>query len=137
MNTIFHIVFFGGQHIKAKLLTPYFYTAWNDLLDVWAWKPGVQTRNEFHAFLYPNLTNMATHEAPHIGHLIKLELARQERTVAWLARKLHCSRQNVYHLFESQWVSTEILSRLCDILDCNFFKVYSDYWENKKVENGF
>ena len=80
---------------------------------------------------------MPMHEVPHIGHLIKLELARQERTVAWLARKLHCSRQNVYHLFESQWINTEMLSRLCDILDCNFFKVYADLWENKKVENGF
>ena len=60
---------------------------------------------------------MATQEAPHIGHLIKEELARQERTVAWLARKLCCSRQNVYHLFECQWISTEILTRLCDIMD--------------------
>ncbi len=76
---------------------------------------------------------MATQEAPHIGHLIKKELARQERTVAWLARKMCCSRQNVYHLFESQWVNMEILSRLCDILNFNFFKVYSDDWENKKV----
>ena len=49
---------------------------------------------------------MASQEAPHIGHLIKEELARQERTVAWLARKLCCSRQNVYHLFECQWMST-------------------------------
>ena len=78
---------------------------------------------------------MATHEALHIGHLVKAELARQERTVAWLARKLHCSRQNVYHLFECQWVSTEILSRLCDVLDFNFFKVYSDDWECRRVSN--
>ena len=76
---------------------------------------------------------MASQEAPHIGHLIKEELARQERTVAWLARKLCCTRQNVYHLFECQWMSTEIISRLCDIMDFNFFKIYSDYWENKRV----
>ncbi len=76
---------------------------------------------------------MATQDAPHIGHLIKEELARQERTVVWLARKLCCSRQNVYHLFECQWISVEILIRLCDIMDCNFFKVYSDHWESKKV----
>lgn len=84
-------------------------------------------------FLYPNLKDMAGQDAPHIGHLIKEELARQERTVVWLARKLCCSRQNVYHLFECQWISTEILIRLCDIMDCNFFKVYSDHWESKKV----
>lgn len=27
-----------------------FLTAWNNLLDVWAWKPGTQARNRFHAF---------------------------------------------------------------------------------------
>jgi DNA-binding Xre family transcriptional regulator len=84
-------------------------------------------------FLYPNFKNMATQEAPHIGHLIKEELARQERTVTWLASKLNYSRQNIYHLFKSQWIATDILLKICDIMNCNFFKVYSDYWENKKV----
>ena len=78
---------------------------------------------------------MASQEALHIGRLIKEELARQERTVAWLARKLHCSRQNVYHLFDCQRINLEILSRLCDILGCNFFKIYSDDWENKRMTN--
>lgn len=78
---------------------------------------------------------MASQEALHIGRLIKEELARQERTVAWLARKLHCSRQNVYHLFDCQWINLEILSRLCDILGCNFFKIYSDDWENRRMTN--
>lgn len=78
---------------------------------------------------------MASQEALHIGRLIKEELARQERTVAWLARKLHCSRQNVYHLFDCQWINLEILSRLCDILGCNFFKIYSDDWESKRMTN--
>lgn len=71
-------------------------------------------------------------EAPYIGHLIKEELARQERTVTWLAKKLNYSRQNIYHIFESQWIATDILLKICDILDCNFFKIYSDYWESKR-----
>ena len=28
-----------------------FATAWTDLLDVWAWKPGVRTMYKFHAFI--------------------------------------------------------------------------------------
>ena len=76
---------------------------------------------------------MTQQEAPHIGHLIKEELARQERTVTWLANKLNYSRQNIYHIFESQWIATDILLKICDILDCNFFNIYSEYWENKKV----
>ena len=75
---------------------------------------------------------MATQDAPHIGHLIKEELARQERTVTWLASKLNYSRQNIYYLFKSQWIASDILLKVCDILDCNFFKVYSEYWESKK-----
>ena len=83
-------------------------------------------------FLYPNFKNMAMQEAPHIGHLIKEELARQGRTVTWLAAKLNYSRQNIYYLFKSQWIASDILLKVCDILDCNFFKVYSEYWESKK-----
>ena len=75
---------------------------------------------------------MDMHEAPHIGHLIKAELERQERTKTWLARKLNYSRQNIHHLFERQWIATDVLLKICDILDYNFFKAYSDYWENKK-----
>ena len=75
---------------------------------------------------------MTTQEAPHIGHLIKEELARQERTVAWLARKLNYSRQNIYHIFESQWITTDVLLKICDILNYNFYKVYADYWDSVK-----
>ena len=104
------------------------------LLDAW----GVETldvKQEMNStlFLYPNLKDMATQEAPHIGHLIKEELARQERTVTWLASKLNYSRQNIYHIFESRWIATDILLKICDIMNCNFFKVYSDYWENKRM----
>lgn len=74
---------------------------------------------------------MATQDAPHIGHIIREELTRQERTVAWFARKLNYSRQNIYHIFECQWIATDILLKICDILGRNFFKVYSDYWEDK------
>ena len=34
----------------------------------------------------------------HIGTLIKEELRRQGRSVAWFARKLCCERTNVYSI---------------------------------------
>lgn len=83
-------------------------------------------------FSCPDSRNMAAHEPPHIGHLIREELARQERTVVWFARKLNYSRQNVYYIFESPWIATDVLLRICDILDYNFFKEYSDYWEKRQ-----
>lgn len=90
------------------------------------------TATPFLCYVKKPKCSMATNEAPHIGHLIKEELARQERTVAWLARKLNYSRQNIYHIFESQWITTDVLLKICDILDYNFYKVYAEYWESVK-----
>jgi DNA invertase Pin-like site-specific DNA recombinase len=72
-----------------------------------------------------------TNEA-HIGRFIKEELKRQGRSVSWLARNLHCSRQNIYRLFEHQYIYTDTLLKLSDLLGYDFFKWYSDYWQNSK-----
>jgi hypothetical protein len=40
------------------------------------------------------------HEELHIGKLIKAELARQGRTITWLAAQIGCSRQNAYKIFD-------------------------------------
>jgi len=119
--------------IKNQLFNVVYGTAWNNLLDEWGvealmFKQGINST----LFSCPILENMATHEAPHIGHLIREELARQERTVVWFARKLNYSRQNVYYIFESSWITTDVLLRICDILNHNFFKDYSDFWESRQ-----
>ena len=84
-------------------------------------------------FFVPNFKDMTTQEAPHIGHLIKEELARQGRTVTWLAAQLKCSRQNVYGIFENQWIYSDTLLKISDALDYDFFKCYSDYRNEKKT----
>ena len=66
---------------------------------------------------------------PHIGQLIKREIGRQGRSVAWLAQKMQCSRQNVYRLLERDWIHTDTLLKICDILDRDFFGWYSSYWK--------
>ena len=75
-------------------------------------------------------------DEPHIGKLIREELKRQGRSVSWLARNLNCSRQNVYRIFEQQWIYTDVLLRICDLLGYDFFRVYSEYWKGRKC-NGF
>ena len=77
---------------------------------------------------------MATQETPHIGHIIKDELARQGRSVTWLAAQLKCSRQNVYGIFNNQWIYTDILLKISNVLDVDFFELYSDY--HKATRNG-
>lgn len=76
---------------------------------------------------------MATHEPPHIGLLIKAELARQGRTVTWLAAQLKCSRQNVYGIFEKPWIYTDTLWKICEIMDFDFFELYTDYRQKTKL----
>lgn len=76
---------------------------------------------------------MPTLETPHIGHLIKAELARQGRTVTWLAAQLKCSRQNVYGIFENRWIYSDTLLKISDALDYDFFKCYSDYRNQRKT----
>jgi len=71
-------------------------------------------------------------EEPHIGKLIKAELARQGRSITWLAKQLGCSRQNAYKIFNRKWIYTDLLLRICDILDYDFFKCFSDYRENRE-----
>ena len=69
---------------------------------------------------------------PHIGKFINEELKRQGRSVTWLAGKLNCSRQNVYRMFEQQWIYTDTLMRLCDLLAYDFFAWYSEWRKTHK-----
>ena len=58
----------------------------------------------------------------HIGQIIEKELHRQERSVTWFARRLYCDRTNVYNIFRRQSL---------DILEYNFFQIYSDIYNNR------
>nr|WP_300700690.1 XRE family transcriptional regulator [Bacteroides sp.] len=62
----------------------------------------------------------------HIGHLIEEELQRQERSAAWLGRKLYCDRTNIYKIFKRESIDTDLLLRISKALNYNFFQCYSD-----------
>ncbi|MCG4758780.1 MULTISPECIES: helix-turn-helix domain-containing protein [Bacteroides] len=73
----------------------------------------------------------------HIGQMIEAELHRQERSVIWFARKLYCDRTNVYSIFKRQNIDTDLLMRICYILNCNFFDYYStEFKENPLSHSG-
>lgn len=61
----------------------------------------------------------------HIGEIIREELARQERTPTWLARKINCQRPNVYYIFRQPSINTDLLYQISKALNVDFFKVYS------------
>lgn len=58
----------------------------------------------------------------HIGQLIEEELRRQERTPAWLARKINCGRTNIYYIFSQQSINTDLLLRVSKALHHDFFR---------------
>ncbi len=73
-----------------------------------------------------NLAKSMTKE-PHIGHLIKQELRNQGRTITWLAKQLECSRQNAYKILNRHWIYTDLLLKISNILDYDFFKCFSEH----------
>ena len=70
-------------------------------------------------------------ERIHIGKAIRAELQRQERGVSWLARHLACVRSNVYRIFRKKSLDTELLSRICTILQHDFFADLSSMVEEQ------
>lgn len=64
-------------------------------------------------------------EPVNIGKIIEAELRRQERTVTWLSRKIHCDRRNVYDIFSRTSIDTDLLYKLSIALNTDFFTYFS------------
>lgn len=69
----------------------------------------------------------------HIGKLIKQKLEEQHKTVVWLAQRLSYSRANVYKIFDKYSIDTEVLARISQILDFDFFNLYSEEMRKNKI----
>lgn len=70
----------------------------------------------------------------HIGEIIRRRLKENERTVSWLARKLHCDRSNIYKIFEKKSIDIEQLQKISEIMDYNFFEIYSRNFNERRVD---
>ena len=57
-----------------------------------------------------------------VGKAILMVLQRQGRTAKWLAAQIPCERTNVYKIFKRHDIDTDLLQRLCVILDHDFFQ---------------
>ena len=66
-------------------------------------------------------------ETFHIGQAIKAELVRQGRSITWLAHQIGYTRENLYKIMRREWIYTDVLFKICDALDYDFFKVCSDW----------
>ena len=70
----------------------------------------------------------------HIGKIIKEQVALKGIRISWLAEQLHCHRNNIYKIYEKQWIDTHILMNLSKILDFDFFLYLSKYLNDTNEE---
>ena len=66
-----------------------------------------------------------------IGKEIRRELKRQGRSGVWLARQLLCSNNHVYKLFSKKTMDADLLWRISDIMEVNFFRLYMEKWAQR------
>ncbi len=81
---------------------------------------------------------METHESNiHIGHLIHEQLKADERSVSWLAREIHCTRNHVYKIFKKPSLDSALILRISKVMHFNFFQYYTaDFLESMKDRTG-
>ena len=65
----------------------------------------------------------------HIGNLVRQKVIEKGLTIVWFAEQLSCTRVNVYKIFSKRSIDTDMLFRISKILDYDFFRHYSDLFE--------
>lgn len=58
----------------------------------------------------------------HIGEQIAKRLKEIGMTQAEFSRRIHTSRQNVSLIVKRPAINTDMLERICEVLQCNFFE---------------
>lgn len=72
----------------------------------------------------------------HIGQKIRKIVETKGIRVSWLAQQLCCERRNIYHIYSRSTIDTELLLRLSEVLDYDFFAdISSDFQSHKMSEN--
>ena len=69
----------------------------------------------------------------HIGHLIKSVFDESGMTISELARRLHYERTNIYTIFKRRTIDVELLVKLSEALNHNFFDDVVDYYHLASV----
>ena len=61
----------------------------------------------------------------HIGNIIHEQLRKDRRSVGWLAREIPCTRNHLYKVFRRSSLDTDLLLRISQVMNFNFFRYYS------------
>ena len=73
----------------------------------------------------------------HIGRLIREQLKADNRSVSWLAREIHCTRNHVYKIFNKPSLDGDLLLKISVAMNFNFFQFYTaEFFKNIKTRTG-
>lgn len=61
----------------------------------------------------------------HIGNCIKQYLETHGQSASWLALQMHCTRNNIYKIFNRKYITTDQLMQISRILQHDFFAYFS------------
>lgn len=70
-----------------------------------------------------------------IGSSIKAKLVEQERSEAWLARKVHCDPGNFNRMLKKHSIDTDLLRRISLAMGYNFVLEYGEVVEQQLLNN--
>lgn len=70
-------------------------------------------------------------EEYHIGNSIKAVLKEQERSEAWLARKVHCDPGNFNRILKRDSMDLDLLRRISINMKFNFIQEYAVFVEQQ------
>jgi transcriptional regulator with XRE-family HTH domain len=68
----------------------------------------------------------------HIGSIIKAKLTERKMSVIEFANTLHCCRNNIYKIFNSDNIDINRLVKISEILDFDFLSLYSKKTQTPK-----
>ena len=57
----------------------------------------------------------------HIGRLIKQYVEENGIRIGWLSKQPHCHRNTIYNIFDRNWIDTQTLMKLSQVLKHHFF----------------
>lgn len=70
-----------------------------------------------------------------LGELVKQKVNEQGLSNAQFAKSLGIARQNIVNtVFLKQSLDTDLLIRICEVLQCNFFDYFYDKEESNKTD---
>lgn len=68
-------------------------------------------------------------ESLHIGELVKTHLQENGIRTSWVAKQLNYHRNNLYKMFQKEWIDTNILMKLSILVNHDFFADISRYYQ--------